>query len=67
VSLVAYVTEDGPVGHQWEERPLVLSVNFAVLSSTEFGVWWSTTEILFNLKYCPELLGIYSDVQGELE
>jgi hypothetical protein len=23
-SLVAYVAEDGLVGHQWEERPLVL-------------------------------------------
>jgi hypothetical protein len=24
VSLGAYVAEDGLVGHQWEERPLVL-------------------------------------------
>jgi hypothetical protein len=24
VSLFAYVAEDGLVGHQWEERPLVL-------------------------------------------
>jgi hypothetical protein len=24
VSLVEYVAEDGLVGHQWEERPLVL-------------------------------------------
>jgi hypothetical protein len=24
VSLAAYVAEDGLVGHQWEERPLVL-------------------------------------------
>jgi hypothetical protein len=24
VSLVAYVAEDGLVGHQWDERPLVL-------------------------------------------
>jgi hypothetical protein len=24
VSLAAYVVEDGLVGHQWEERPLVL-------------------------------------------
>jgi hypothetical protein len=24
VSVVAYVIEDGLVGHQWEERPLVL-------------------------------------------
>jgi hypothetical protein len=24
LSLVAYVAEDGLVGHQWEERPLVL-------------------------------------------
>jgi hypothetical protein len=24
VDLVAYVAEDGLIGHQWEERPLVL-------------------------------------------
>jgi hypothetical protein len=24
VALAAYVAEDGLVGHQWEERPLVL-------------------------------------------
>ena len=24
VALAIYVAEDGPVGHQWEERPLVL-------------------------------------------
>ena len=24
MSLVAYVAEDGLVGHQWEEKPLVL-------------------------------------------
>jgi hypothetical protein len=28
VSLVAYVAEDGLVGHQWEERPLVLQKSF---------------------------------------
>jgi hypothetical protein len=29
VSLVAYVAEDGLVGHQWEERPLVLQRAYA--------------------------------------
>jgi hypothetical protein len=29
VSLVAYVAEDGLVGHQWEERPLVLLRSYA--------------------------------------
>jgi hypothetical protein len=29
VSLVAYVAEDGLVGHQWEERPLVLQRLYA--------------------------------------
>jgi hypothetical protein len=24
VALAIYLSEDGPVGHQWEERPLVL-------------------------------------------
>jgi hypothetical protein len=28
VSLVAYVAEDGLVGHQWEERPLVLQRSY---------------------------------------
>ena len=27
--LVAYVAEDGLVGHQWEERPLVLQRSYA--------------------------------------
>jgi hypothetical protein len=29
VSLAAYVTEDGIVGHQWEERPLILQSLYA--------------------------------------
>jgi hypothetical protein len=29
VSLVAYVADDGLVGHQWEERPLVLRRSYA--------------------------------------
>jgi hypothetical protein len=29
VSLVAYVAEDGIVGHQWEERPLALRRSYA--------------------------------------
>jgi hypothetical protein len=29
VSLVAYVAEDGLVGHQWEEKPLVLQCSYA--------------------------------------
>jgi hypothetical protein len=29
VSLVTYVAEDGLVGHQWEERPLVLGRLYA--------------------------------------
>jgi hypothetical protein len=29
MSLVAYVAEDGLVGHQWEERPLVLGRSYA--------------------------------------
>jgi hypothetical protein len=29
VSLVAHVAEDGLVGHQWEERPLVLQRSYA--------------------------------------
>ena len=29
MSLVAYGAEDGLVGHQWEERPLVLQRSYA--------------------------------------
>jgi hypothetical protein len=29
VSLIAYVAEDGLVGHQWEERPLFLRRSYA--------------------------------------
>jgi hypothetical protein len=29
VSLVAYVAEDGLIGHQWEERPWVLQRLYA--------------------------------------
>jgi hypothetical protein len=34
MSLVAYVPEDGLVGHHWEERPLGLA-NFIYLSTGE--------------------------------
>jgi hypothetical protein len=34
MSLAAYVSEDGLVGHHWEERPLGL-VNFICLSTGE--------------------------------
>ena len=30
-SLVAYIAEDGLVGHQWEERPLILGRSYAPL------------------------------------
>jgi hypothetical protein len=34
VSLAAYVSEDGLVGHQWKERPIGLA-NFICLSTGE--------------------------------
>jgi hypothetical protein len=34
VSLAAYVSEDGLVGHHWEERPIGLA-NFICLSTGE--------------------------------
>jgi hypothetical protein len=34
VSLAAYVSEDGLVGHQWKERPIGLA-NFICLSAGE--------------------------------
>jgi hypothetical protein len=51
VSLAAYVSEDGLVGHQWKERPIGLA-DFICLSAGERqgwevgvgggrGVWWT--------------------------
>jgi hypothetical protein len=34
VSLAAYISEDGLVGHQWKERPIGLA-NFICLSTGE--------------------------------
>jgi hypothetical protein len=34
MSLAAYVSEDGPVGHQWKERPIDLA-NFICLTTGE--------------------------------
>ena len=42
MSLAAYVVEDGLVGHQWEERPLVLPRSYApeqgICQGKEVGV-----------------------------
>jgi hypothetical protein len=35
MSLAAYVSEDGLIGHHWEERPLVLQ-NFICPSTEEW-------------------------------
>ena len=51
VSLAAYVSEDGLVGHQWKVRPIGLA-NFICLSTVErqgqevgmggWGSWWGS-------------------------
>jgi hypothetical protein len=61
VSLAAYVSEDGLVGHYWKERPIVLA-NFICLSTAERqgqevgvggrGVWgrvWGTFGIALEM------------------
>ena len=54
MSLAAYVSEDGLVGHHWEERPLGLT-NFICLSigecqGQEVGVGgWGTFGITFEM------------------
>jgi hypothetical protein len=49
VSLVPYVAEDGLVGHQWEDRPLVLRRSYAPVQGNArarkqelvgWGAWW---------------------------
>ena len=37
MSLVAYVAEDGLVGHQWEERPLALGRFYAPGTGSRSG------------------------------
>ena len=39
VSLAAYVVDDGLVGHQWEERPLVLRRSYARARKQEWVGW----------------------------
>jgi hypothetical protein len=47
IAFAAYVAEDGLVGHQWEERPLVLWRFYAPLEGTararkpEWVGWWA--------------------------
>ena len=40
MSLVAYVAEDDLVGHQWEERPLVLRRSFAPVQGNARAKKW---------------------------
>jgi hypothetical protein len=57
-SLAAYVAEDGPVSHQWKERPIGRA-NFICLSTGErqgqevgVGVWgsgWGTFGIALEM------------------
>jgi hypothetical protein len=50
MSLVAYVAEDGLVGHQWEERPLVFQRLYAPVQGNarvrklEVGGWGAGQE-----------------------
>jgi hypothetical protein len=40
VSLAAYVSEDGLVGHQWKERPLVLQTLYASVQGNTRAKKW---------------------------
>jgi hypothetical protein len=40
VSLVAFVAEDGLVGHQWEKRPLVLQRSYAPVQGNARARKW---------------------------
>jgi hypothetical protein len=40
MSLAAYVTEDGLVGHHWEERPLVLQTLYAPVQGNARAKNW---------------------------
>ena len=40
MSIVAYVAEDGLVGHQWEERPLVLRRSYAPVQGNARARKW---------------------------
>ena len=40
MSLAAYVTEDGPVGHHWEDRPLDLATLYAPVQGNARAKKW---------------------------
>ena len=40
MALAAYVAEDGLIGHQWEERPLVLSRLYAPVQGNARAMKW---------------------------
>ena len=40
MSLVPYVAEDGIVGHQWEERPLVLGKSYSAVQGNARARKW---------------------------
>jgi hypothetical protein len=40
MSLAAYVAEDGLVGHQWEEKPLVLQTLYAPVQGNTRAKKW---------------------------
>ena len=58
VSLTAYVVEDGLVGHQWEERPLVLQRFYAPVQGNARARKW---EWLVWGAGCGEGIGDFQD------
>jgi hypothetical protein len=40
VSLAAYVSEDGLVGHQWKERPMVMQTLYASVQGNARAKKW---------------------------
>ena len=40
MSLAAYVSEDGLVGHQWKERPMVLQTLYAPVQGNARAKKW---------------------------
>ena len=57
VSLAAYISEDGLVGHQWKERPLVMQTLYASVQGNTRAKRWEWVGGGVGVGGCGGLLG----------
>jgi hypothetical protein len=66
VSLVAYVAEDGLVGHQWQERPLVLRRLYAPVQKKARARKWEWVGWVAGRWGWGESIGNFQDSIGNV-